>query len=170
MTTKCGDVLLACAISLASGAAFACAPPPPRTLTDQQQVAQWYAQSDDVFLATLVKVVAKPLPNDGPYPMPKGFEIPAEYVEFRIDKVYKGKRRVGSRYDTVSSGFGASCAVSVLDLSSWYGQGEKKLPLSKQWVFYTSGPGPYRIDNSHTATPVNRMIGNLGMLEKIQKK
>ena len=168
MTAKYSQIVLACALSLCAKVVLACAPPAPTTLSDQQRVAQWYAESDHVFLATLVNVVAKPFP-DGKYPVP-GLKIPAEYIEFRIDKVYKGKRRVGSRYDTASSGFDASCTKSVLDMSYWFSPTEKIRPLSKQWVFYSSGPGPYRIDFSEMATPLNRMVGTVAMIEKLQQK
>lgn len=140
-------VLLAAVLG---GEAVACSCAPPRG-SEQEQIAQAYAQSDSVTLAKIEAVTQFPVAENPNYLV--------EEVTFRIVEVLKGHHIVGSTVHTRSV-LGGACGKPAKNNPPWITEmnergEESAVVFSEEWLIYASGSEPYELSLCSRSGPLN---------------
>ncbi len=161
-------------VSQISQSVYACQPPPPEAREDtQRRVKSDFKAANFVVLATVisvkdVKYATKAIPD---------FEIDAEKVTFRIDEVFKGHKKVGETFDTLSY---STCARSVKGRGGVpYGPPHKKIEprtYMKKWMIYYTTYGDevngltFEITASTMSRPASEATFDIAYLRQQKNK
>lgn len=153
---------------------YACQPLPAEAWEDtQSRVKADFRAANFVVLATIlsvknVKYATKSVPD---------FEMDAEKVTFRIDEVFKGQKKVGETFDTLSY---STCSRSVKGRGGIpYGSSQKEInahTYMKQWIIYYTPFGAdksdlnFQITASTMSRPVSEATFDIAFLRQQKNK
>ncbi|MBC3807471.1 hypothetical protein H8K52_08955 [Undibacterium seohonense] len=131
---------------------FSCTPPAPYSESQEEQRIKSYREAHSVFTATIVKVKKVVIRE-------MDFDMPGEIVVFKIDRIFKGKRKAGELYTTKTNLSNGSCGISALNDPPWLEvpPGDKPIKMSRQWIIYSYSDGKSvdALNRGGSALPVN---------------
>jgi hypothetical protein len=124
--------------------------PVEHDLQTPEAVRKRYEDVDTVVIATLIhtrKLKVKSRMNS--------FELPVEEDTFPIDRVLKGKGKIGDRFALTTTLSG--CGISAVNDPPWIydARGKPVKDLDKVWLIYRNARDTTQITNS----PYTRLIG-----------
>lgn len=164
------------AILLMLHGALALACTPFHYNTNEDRINAAWKGSDAIFIATVVKVEKFTVLDDhllGQDGRPIKFEIPMERVEFRVDRVFKGKLKSGDIHVTETNLSPGSCGKSVVNDPVWLEPaiGETfDVEMFKQWLIYSWRGTAHSLSSS--SRPLSRLLSteDIKLLEKLSSK
>jgi hypothetical protein len=128
-------------------------------------VRKRFESVDTVIIATIIHSKKVKLREPG-----NSFEIPGEEDTFRVDRVFKGRLKVGSRF-VLTTNLGG-CGISAVNDPPWLfsASGGPARNIQKTWLIYRNAGEDTQITDSPYTNMLGPATNDVKMLEKIIAK
>jgi hypothetical protein len=166
MNLRAKSFLLYLILAAYSRLAIGCTPPTPDLRTVDVRVKERYEKSSDVFRAKILSTSQSEIEKDG-------HKAVVERVKFKIEKVYKGKKKVNEIFETETTIFEdpyfrcGETEISVLNKPVWL-EIPPGLPavFSSEWLIYSDSKNERKIKSPSKPVHFKYLDDDVSVIEK----